>query len=128
MRQSVAPSRSSQTNSAAAAAKLLEKKKEFDAVNALTRASALYLERIEGLSTDFDTMADTGQGSQRTYCLLIPFLMHVLVFGDVLVQWPKMFQILNLFRKSTNHMPRSLAYVSFISGISCGGKRRASSK
>ncbi|PBK74288.1 hypothetical protein ARMSODRAFT_951919 [Armillaria solidipes] len=83
MRQSVAPNRSSQTNSAAAAAKLLEKKKEFDAVNALTRASALYLERIEGLSTDFDTMADAGQ-----------------VFGDVLVQWPKMFQILNLFLAS----------------------------
>ncbi|KAG7449614.1 uncharacterized protein BT62DRAFT_928337 [Guyanagaster necrorhizus] len=83
MRQSVAPNRFSQTNSAAATAKLLEKKKEFDAVHALTRASALYLERIEGLSTDFDTMADAGQ-----------------VFGEVLVQWPKMFQILNLFLAS----------------------------
>lgn len=51
-----------QSNSAAAAAKLLEKKKEFDAVSALERASTLYLERIEGFSDDCDVMADAGQG------------------------------------------------------------------
>jgi DASH complex subunit DAD2 len=50
------------TNTAAAAAKLLEKKKEFDAVSALERASALYLERIEGIGDDCDIMADAGQG------------------------------------------------------------------
>lgn len=55
-----------QTNSAAAAAKLLEKKKEFDAVSALERASALYLERIEGIGEDCDIMADAGQGKAIT--------------------------------------------------------------
>lgn len=72
MRQSVAASRAShgaslnsQANSAAAAAKLLEKKKEFDAVSALERASALYLERIEGLGEDCDIMADAGQGEEN---------------------------------------------------------------
>jgi DASH complex subunit DAD2 len=67
MRQSLAANRASHaapllTNSAAAAAKLLEKKKEFDAVSALERASALYLERIEGIGEDCDIMADAGQG------------------------------------------------------------------
>ncbi|KAG6829452.1 hypothetical protein H0H92_004512 [Tricholoma furcatifolium] len=72
MRQSVAPNRAShgaflntQANSSAAAAKLLEKKKEFDAVSALERASALYLERIEGLGEDCDIMADAGQVASR---------------------------------------------------------------
>lgn len=50
-----------------AAAKLLEKKKEYDAVCALERASALYLERIEGLGEDCDIMADAGQG--ELFCL-----------------------------------------------------------
>lgn len=86
MRQSLAANRAShaapaQTNSAAA--KLLEKKKEFDAVSALERASALYLERIEGIGDDCDIMADAGQ-----------------VHGQVLEQWPRMFQILNLFLAS----------------------------
>lgn len=70
MRQSVAANRTSyaaasvnsQANAAATAAKLLEKKKEFDAVAALERASTLYLERIEGLGEDCDIMADAGQG------------------------------------------------------------------
>ncbi|KAJ7072522.1 hypothetical protein C8F01DRAFT_1104257 [Mycena amicta] len=73
----------SNTNSAAAAAKFLEKKKEFDAVSALQRASTLYLQRIEGLAHDFETMADAGQ-----------------IHGEVLEQWPRMFQILNLFLAS----------------------------
>ncbi|KAJ7782913.1 hypothetical protein B0H16DRAFT_1494833 [Mycena metata] len=70
-------------NSAAAAAKFLEKKKEFDAVSALQRASALYLQRIEGLANDCETMADAGK-----------------IHGEVLEQWPRMFQILNLFLTS----------------------------
>lgn len=70
MRQSVAVNRTSyaaplasQINSAAASAKLLEKKKEYDAVAALERASTLYLERIQGLAEDCQTMADAGQGN-----------------------------------------------------------------
>lgn len=46
----------------AATTKLLEKKKEYDAVAALERASALYLQRIDGLADDLDVMADAGQG------------------------------------------------------------------
>ncbi|KAI0780009.1 hypothetical protein C8Q74DRAFT_1262563 [Fomes fomentarius] len=84
MRASVAPSRQSQlpssVTSAAAAAKLLEKKKEFEAVAALERASAQFLKRIEDLGDDFDVMADAG-----------------LVHGQVLEQWPNMFRILSLF-------------------------------
>ncbi|KAF8909894.1 hypothetical protein CPB85DRAFT_711001 [Mucidula mucida] len=86
LRQSVAPNRASQApnvNSAAAIAKQREKKKEFEAVSALERASAQYLERINSLAGDFDVMADGGE-----------------VFGQVLEQWPKMFQILGLFLKS----------------------------
>ncbi|KAF5322493.1 hypothetical protein D9619_001366 [Psilocybe cf. subviscida] len=87
MRHSVAPNRISQAgghpNSAAAHAKLLEKKKEYDAVSALERASALYLERIEALGDDCEVMANAGE-----------------VHGQVLAQWPKMFQILSQFRES----------------------------
>jgi DASH complex subunit DAD2 len=90
MRQSLAANRATHTappqTNAAAAAKLLEKKKEFDAVSALERASSLYLERIEGIGEDCDIMADAGQ-----------------VHGQVLAQWPRMFQILNLFLASRGH-------------------------
>ncbi|KAF8170266.1 hypothetical protein K438DRAFT_1854317 [Mycena galopus ATCC 62051] len=88
-RQSMASNRASHApgsnpaNSAAAAAKFLEKKKEFDAVSAFQRASALYLQRIEGLAEDCETMADAGQ-----------------IHGEVLEQWPRMFQILSLFLAS----------------------------
>ena len=68
MRQSVAyGSRASQapssTSSAAALTKLIEKKKEFDAVSALERASTQYLERIQELADDCEVMADAGQSS-----------------------------------------------------------------
>ena len=67
MRASMAASRQSQlpgsVANAAAAAKLLEKKKEFEAVAALERASAQFLKRIEDLGEDFDTMADAGIGA-----------------------------------------------------------------
>jgi hypothetical protein len=106
MRQSVAANRAShgatlnsQANSAAAAVKLLEKKKEFDAVSALERASALYLERIEGLGEDCDIMADAGQG--KTFASLLSVRLTLFpAHGQVLEQWPKMFQILSLFCKS----------------------------
>ncbi|KAG2054994.1 hypothetical protein BDR06DRAFT_954541 [Suillus hirtellus] len=90
MRQSVAPSRishaaslASQANNATATSRLLEKKKEFEAVAALERASALFLKRIEGLADDCEVMADAGQ-----------------VHGQVLEQWPLMFQSLSLFLNS----------------------------
>ena len=69
MRQSVAQSRishaaslPSQANNMAAMSRLQEKKKEFEAVAALERASALFLKRIEGLADDCEVMADAGQG------------------------------------------------------------------
>lgn len=67
MRASMAASRQSQlpgsVANAAAVAKLLEKKKEFEAVAALERASAQFLKRIEELGDDFDVMADAGIGA-----------------------------------------------------------------
>jgi hypothetical protein len=66
MRQSAANRTShgiSYSTNASATTKLIEKKKEFDAVAALERASTLYLERIEGLGEDCDIMADAGQGA-----------------------------------------------------------------
>ncbi|KAH9945689.1 hypothetical protein B0H21DRAFT_791554, partial [Amylocystis lapponica] len=86
MRQSAAASSSRQSQlpnpaiNAAAAAKLLEKKKEFEAVAALERASDNFVKRIEELGDDFDVMAEAGR-----------------VHGQVLEQWPNMFRILGLF-------------------------------
>ncbi|KAJ3559370.1 hypothetical protein NM688_g389 [Phlebia brevispora] len=72
------------------ARKLLEKKKEFEAVQALERASAKFLKRMEDLGDDFDVIADAG-----TVC------------GQVLEQWPNMFRILNLFLSSRETNPES---------------------
>jgi len=49
-------------------------------VEALQRASALFLRRLEGLADDCEAMADAG-----------------IVHGQVLAQWPQMFRILMLF-------------------------------
>jgi len=74
MRQSIAPTRISQSgslaqsNNTAAISRLQEKKKEFEAVAALERASALFLKRIEGLADDCDVMADAGQGFLLSSC------------------------------------------------------------
>ncbi|KAI0031226.1 hypothetical protein K488DRAFT_52536 [Vararia minispora EC-137] len=94
-RQSVASSRashlqSSQAPNPAAVARLMEKKKEFEAVSALERASALFLKRIEGLAEDCDVMADAG-----------------LVHGQVLAQWPHMFRTLNTFLASRERLDAS---------------------
>ncbi|KAI0309799.1 hypothetical protein OF83DRAFT_1157426 [Amylostereum chailletii] len=86
IRSSMASSRASshlpgsQPPNAAALSKLTEKKKEFDAVSALERSSALFLKRIEGLAEDCEIMAEAG-----------------VVNGQVLAQWPQMFRILNMF-------------------------------
>ena len=67
MRASVASSRQSQlpgsVSSAAAAAKLLEKKKEFEAIQALERASGEFLKRVDVLGDDFEVLADAGRGA-----------------------------------------------------------------
>ena len=101
MRQSVAPNRVSQIPhpSSTALARLLEKKKEFYAVSALEKASALYLERIEGLKEDCDIMANAGEGwfAFENGSFSVEFSP---VHGQVLAQWPKMFQILSQFCKS----------------------------
>ncbi|KAF7321447.1 hypothetical protein MKEN_00665200 [Mycena kentingensis (nom. inval.)] len=89
MRQSVAGNRisyaagSNAATSAQATQKFIEKKKEYDAVSALQRASALYLQRIESLADDCETMVEAGK-----------------IHGQVLEQWPRMFQILNLYLAS----------------------------
>lgn len=68
MRQSVAPTRASHAPQGslppnpAALARLTEKKKEFEAVSALEKASSLLVKRMEGLGDDCDAMADAGQG------------------------------------------------------------------
>lgn len=66
--------------SATLLARLADKKKEIEAVEALERASALFLRRLEGLADDCEAMADAG-----------------IVHGQVLAQWPQMFRILMLF-------------------------------
>ncbi|KAK7472946.1 hypothetical protein VKT23_001050 [Stygiomarasmius scandens] len=90
MRQSILANRSSyaaglnpQTNSAAALARLSEKKKEYDAVAALDRASTQYLERIMQIAEDCEIMANSGE-----------------CHGQVLEQWTRMFDILNMFLAS----------------------------
>ncbi|OCH90252.1 hypothetical protein OBBRIDRAFT_812806 [Obba rivulosa] len=64
---------------AAATTKLLEKKKELEAVAALERASAKFTKLLEDIGDDFEVMADAGR-----------------VHGQVLEQWPNMFRILGL--------------------------------
>lgn len=68
MRQSsIASSRQSTLQNpalnAAAQARLLEKKKEYEAVAALERTSAQFVQRIDQLGDDFDVMADAGKGA-----------------------------------------------------------------
>ncbi|KAF8256602.1 hypothetical protein EI94DRAFT_1764784 [Lactarius quietus] len=79
LRSSLAPG-AQHPPSAETLAGLDQKKKEAEAVDALQRASALFLQRLEGLADDCEAMADAGA-----------------VLGEVLAQWPQMFRILNLF-------------------------------
>ncbi|KAH9062368.1 hypothetical protein EDB87DRAFT_1682030 [Lactarius vividus] len=81
IRSSIAPgAQQPHPPSAENLAGLNQKKKEAEAVDALQRASALFLQRLEGLGDDCEAMADAGA-----------------VLGEVLAQWPQMFRILNLF-------------------------------
>ena len=101
MRQSMAPGRQSQLPSqaanVAAQTKLLEKKKECEAVMALKRASANFVRRIEALGDDFDVMADAGVGELLFRSSLRTLFIIREVHGQVLEQWPNMFRILDLF-------------------------------
>ena len=107
MRQSIAPGRQSQLPShpanAALAAKLLEKKKECEAIIALEKASGKFVERMEDLANDFDVIADAGKGAsnfqvESGHCTFQ--LTRRTVHGEVMEQWPNMFRILGLFRTS----------------------------
>jgi hypothetical protein len=121
MRQSIAPLRQShvpvQPPNAASLAKLAEKKKEFEAVAALEKASAKFLKRIEDLGDDFDVMADAGAG-EKLAKLIDYTLSHDLgVCGQVMEQWPNMFRILNLFRTLLPSLDRPCAH--YFCRVSC---------
>jgi hypothetical protein len=66
-RASYAAGLTSKAPNPAASLKLLEKKKEFDAVSALEKSTALFLERIEGLGEDCDIMANAAHGESSIY-------------------------------------------------------------
>lgn len=62
---SAASTRASHVGSAgglSATARLMEKRKEYDAVMALDKVSAELVERLEALGQDCEIMADAGQG------------------------------------------------------------------
>ncbi|KAL0581809.1 hypothetical protein V5O48_000177 [Marasmius crinis-equi] len=101
-RLSYAQGLTQQANPAATAAKLREKKKEYDGVAALDKASSLLLERINGMMEDCDVMANAGEGIRVTSIRLFKVILFplLIVHGEVLEQWPKMFHILNLFLAS----------------------------
>jgi len=67
-RVSHAPGSQPPPPSAALLARLADKKKELEAVEALQRASALFLRRLEGLADDCEAMAEAGIGAS-----LFPF-------------------------------------------------------
>jgi hypothetical protein len=65
-RASHAPS-SQAPPSATLLARLADKKKEIEAVEALQRSSALFLRRLDGLADDCEVMADAGIGKLRAF-------------------------------------------------------------
>lgn len=104
MRPSAASLRSSiaAPPSAETLAGLNQKKKEAEAVDALQRASALFLQRLEGLADDCEAMADAGAGAwvfshYHRGSWALPIFTRKTVLGEVLAQWPQMFRIMNLF-------------------------------
>ncbi len=102
IRSSIAPS-APPTASTESLASLIQKKKEAEAVDALQRASVLFLQRLEGLGDDCEAMADAGAGKHAARCTfrrIIADSFSFAVLGDVLAQWPQMFRILGLFRMS----------------------------
>jgi hypothetical protein len=69
LRSSIAPG-AQHPPSAETLAGLDQKKKEAEAVDALQRASALFLQRLEGLADDCEAMADAGAGTRFSPWLL----------------------------------------------------------
>jgi hypothetical protein len=94
---SVRASHLPQGASSASNAKLIEKKKEYEAISALDKTVQLLRERIDGLQEDCDVMAKAGEGMVTRAAASYICADDAKVFGDVLDQWPKMFHILNLF-------------------------------
>ena len=98
----------------------LEKKKEFELVQALEKASTNFLSRIEGLGEDFDVMADAGTGE---YVKVSFGARHdrrttiYLVCGQVLEQWPQMFRILGLICKYMPNLCESDRKTTHVSSI-----------
>lgn len=90
MRHSIVPNRTSyaasvasQVTNAAQMNRLLEKKKEYEAVAALERASTLLVKRIEGIADDCEVMADASRG--LVLCLELAFLSSQI---GVCSAWP----------------------------------------
>lgn len=69
LRSSIAPG-AQHPPSAENLAGLNQKKKEAEAVDALQRASALFLQRLEGLADDCESMAEAGAGARFSPLIL----------------------------------------------------------
>lgn len=76
-------------------ARLIEKRKEYDAVMALETVSAEMVARLEALGDDCEIMAEAGQGIYNIY-IVIPFHFVGQVHGSVLEHWSRMFGIISL--------------------------------
>lgn len=68
--------------SAAQLARLADKKKEFEAVDALQRASALFLRRLEGLADDCEAMAEAGVGARPSPFSTINHVSFLLICSN----------------------------------------------
>ncbi|KAF8482455.1 hypothetical protein DFH94DRAFT_690666 [Russula ochroleuca] len=102
------PQQQQQPPSATLLARLADKKKEFEAVDALGRAAALFRRRLDGLADDCEAMAEAG-----------------IVHGQVLAQWPQMFHILNMFaaaRESSSVAATDGAWVDTDAAVPPGGR------
>jgi DASH complex subunit DAD2 len=77
--------------SATLLARQADKKKEFDAVDALERASELFVRRLEGLADDSESMADAGIGACVLACV------HVLA-------WPALARVHTSFFSSSSSL------------------------
>ena len=97
-RASILKGSSSSTQSSSAAARLLEQKKEYEALDILERLSQSFVRRIEQLCEDSEVMADAAVGkSQLNVSYVLILTVSTLVEGRVLAQWPEAFRLLNMF-------------------------------
>ena len=86
-------------SSATAQKYLTDKKKEYDALNALEGSTAELIRRMEAMAEDSEAMASAGKGTANLplYIFFCSSNHLNVVHGDVLAQWPQMFRILGLF-------------------------------